>query len=537
MPQRKSIRHSICPHRRGNRKGQAPALRTRRIVIIGAGIGGLTAALALVVRGFEVIVLERQSAPGGKMRQVTVGGMQLDAGPTVLTMRAVFEEIFADAGTALDAHVTLRPAATLARHAWDGKTPGRLDLHADFARSVEAIGDFAGLAEARRFEEFSDRARRIYQTLEATFIRAARPSLPRLIRHAGLGGPRGLAGFGDLLRISPFRRMWSALGEHFRDPRLRQLFGRYATYCGSSPFQAPATLMLVAHVEREGVWLVDGGMHRLADALARLLATSGASLRYGTEVREIATAGGRANGVVLATGERIDADAVLVNADVAALASGFLGGAVAHAVPHLPQRARSLSAMTWNIVAETDGFPLTRHNVFFSDSYAAEFDDIFRHRRLPAVPTVYVCAQDRENGHAGQDGKPAGRERLLCLINAPAIGDRHQFDADETGRCAAHVFARLERSGLRIGRESEHTVTTTPCDFNRLFPATGGALYGPASHGWMASFRRPGSRSKIGNLYLAGGSTHPGPGVPMAAISGRLAANAIIEDAAHRACV
>jgi 1-hydroxycarotenoid 3,4-desaturase len=287
--------------------------------------------------------------------------------------------------------------------------------------------------------------------------------------------------------------------------------------------------MLVAHVEQEGVWLVEGGMHRVALALARLAEQHGATFRYGCDATEILASNGRAAGVRLATGEEILADAVVVNADVAALPCGRLGAAAVRAVRAAPRSARSLSAVTWALHARTEGFPLLRHTVFFSDHYAAEFDDIFRRSRLPGNPTVYVCAQDRDD----RDGPgPDGPERLLCLVNAPATGDIHPFDTAEIEQCAEQTFRRLEHCGLQVHRRAEATLVTTPAVFERLFPATGGALYGQSSHGWMASFSRPGSSSRLPGLYLAGGSAHPGPGVPMAALSGRIAAATLLADLA-----
>jgi 1-hydroxycarotenoid 3,4-desaturase len=196
-------------------------------------------------------------------------------------------------------------------------------------------------------------------------------------------------------------------------------------------------------------------------------------------------------------------------------------------VPPVPPAIRSLSAVTWNLVAETRGFPLLRHTVFFSQDYPDEFDAIFRRTRLPNEPTVYLCAHDRDD----RDGAaPEGPERLLCLVNAPAAGDSHPFDPAEIERCETRTFTLLERCGLAVARESASRLVTTPADFHRLFPATGGALYGQASHGWRASFSRPGTRSRVPGLYLAGGSVHPGAGVPMAALSGRLAATAVLSD-------
>jgi len=489
-----------------------------RVVIVGSGVAGLVSAFALAARGLDVTVLERAATPGGKIREVAIGSSRIDSGPTVFTMRWVFDELFAAAGRNFSDHVRLQPLDILARHAWDERA--RLDLFADEARTIEAIGDFAGAGEANGYRAFCRDTKRIYEILEKPFLRAPQPSM------GGLLGADGFRGLMRLPQIKPFSSMWSALAKYFADPRLRQLFGRYATYCGSSPFLAPATLMLVAHVEREGVWSIDGGMHALASALADGAKSLGAAVRFGQEVSEVLISCGRATGVRLASGERIAADAVIVNADVGAVADGAFGIPARRAAAAIPSRARSLSAITWSVVAKPEGFPLRRHNVFFSRDYAAEFDDILARDRLPREPTVYVCAQDRGDS----DSAPGDHERFLVLVNAPANGDRHAYDAAEVEQCAQRTFGVLEQRGLRIQPQAEATQVTTPADFNRMFPATGGALYGRSSHGWTASFQRPGARTKIPGLYLAGGSTHPGPGVPMAALSGRSAAASLVAD-------
>ncbi|MGA2993966.1 1-hydroxycarotenoid 3,4-desaturase CrtD [Bradyrhizobium sp.] len=493
-----------------------------RVVIIGAGVAGLVSAFTLAARGLDVIVLERRDAPGGKMRQIAIGPAQIDSGPTVFTMRWVFDELFAAVGWNLSDHVRLQPLETLARHAWDEDS--RLDLFADKERTVDAIGGFAGAAEADGYRAFCRDTKRIYEILEKPFLRAPQASV------AGLISAGGLRGLMRLRQIKPFSSMWSALGQYFRDPRLQQLFGRYATYCGSSPYLAPATLMLVAHVERSGVWSIEGGMHALASALADGAKSFGATIRYGQEVSEILIDRGRACGARLANGERIEADAMIVNADVAAVASGLFGVNARRGAAVVSQRTRSLSAVTWSIVARTNGFPLSLHNVFFSRNYQAEFDDIFRSDALPNEPTVYVCAQ----GRCGVEPSHGCEEPLLILVNAPANGDRHSYEAAEVEQCAQRTFRTLERCGLHIQRRPETTHVTTPAAFDKLFPATGGALYGRSSHGWTASFQRPGARTKIPGLYLAGGSTHPGPGVPMAALSGRSAASSLLADLTSR---
>jgi 1-hydroxycarotenoid 3,4-desaturase len=496
-------------------------MRDAHVVVIGAGIGGLVTALLLVAKGVGVTVVEAAATPGGKMREVSVAGKTMDAGPTVFTMRPIFERIFNEAGETLSNHITLKSVTTLARHAWGagkGSTIQQLDLFASRAESADAIAQFSSPDEGRRYLAFCEDARDIHDTLEHSFMRRDKPSPFGLVREAG---------FAKMVRTQPFSTLWGALSKQFQDPRLRQLFGRYATYCGSSPYLSPATLMLIAHVEQEGVWLVEGGMHQFAKALASLVKTRGGKILYGTRVSEILTSGGQTSGVRLENGDIIAADAVVSNADISALATGLLGLGATKAIKRPPLSSRSLSAVTWNIVAKTKGFDLVRHNVFFSNDYKAEFDAIFLHKKLPHEPTVYICAQDRDD--KGSNGAH-GSERLLVLVNAPAFGDTPILGPEEIAQCQQRMFKKLEECGLEIEIQSGASVITTPTEFAQLFPATGGALYGRAMHGAMASFARPGSRSKIKGLYLTGGSVHPGAGVPMVALSGQIAARSLMAD-------
>ncbi len=490
-----------------------------RVAVIGAGMGGLAAAIDLARSGHRVTVFERAPAPGGKMRAVATGddpATLMDAGPTVLTMADVFETLFSDSGASLADRVTLRPAGRLARHFWaDGSS---LDLHADPARTRDAIGDLAGADEARRYDAFRRRAEAIRRTLDGPFMRAPKPTLPHLVRAAG---PRALA------RIAPFGTLAGFLRGQFRDGRLRQLFGRYATYCGSSPYEAPATLALIAAVELNGVWTVDGGMRHLAAAMAARAAELGATFRFGTAVHRIAIERGRARGVILADGDFVAADAVLSGADTDALARGLLGTAAREAASTRSAAARSLSAVTWTMRAIVEGPALLRHNVVFATDARAEFEDLRRRGRAPRAPTVYLCAEDRTDG----DPAPDGPERILALVNAPACGDDGgRFGKEELDECEKAMSARLRLNGLQLSRTEGPGLRTGPREWETLFPATGGALYGTALRGWASSFRRPGSRSAIEGLYLAGGGVHPGPGVPMATLSGRLAASAIAAD-------
>jgi len=510
-----------------------------RTIVIGAGMGGLAAAFALAARGLPVTLVERHATPGGRMRHVTVAGRAFDAGPTVFTMRWVFEDLFARAGLALDEHLPLHRAELLARHSWVGSEP--LDLFSDVERSAAAIETLSGAKDADAYRRFAAKSEAMFDTLDTTFMRAPRPDPLTLGLRAGVGGLPGL------LRTEPFSTLWASLARTFDDPRLRQLFARYATYCGSSPFRAPATLMLIAHVERAGVWLVEGGMQTLARTLAERSAALGVDCRHGTGVARIETANDRVSGVVLEDGERLPADAVVFNGDTAALTTGLLGEAVTRATR--PRTDPSLSAVTRCQVARPSGFELAHHTVFFGGDYPDEFDAIFRRRESTDDPTVYVCAQDRtgdvaagsaasdwSDTRAAPDAAPGtapraipsaapGSERLFALVNAPA----RAHTSKEVAAAEARMDDALARHGLVTDEEAGRAITA-PDDFAALFPATDGALYGRPTHGWAGSFNRPGSRARVRGLYLAGGSVHPGAGVPMAALSGQLAADALVAD-------
>jgi len=495
-------------------------MSAKHAIVIGAGAGGLAASIDLARAGFQVTLLERGDAPGGKMHTRAVDDREVDGGPTVLTMRSIFEQLFADAGACLNDRLTLLESPIIARHAWSHG--GVLDLYPDAQRSRQSIEDFAGTDNAAGFERFYSQSARIHQTLSETFMTASKPDPVTLVgRVLRQHHPS------SLMAARPAPNLWRALGGFFSDERLRQLFARYATYVGSSPLSTPATLMLIAHVELEGVWLVDGGMHRLAAAMADLGRELGIDLHLNTHVSEVLVKGGKACGVRLEDGTSLPADVVVFNGDTNALATGQLGDEAMRAVKPRSVEQRGLSALTWCIKGSSSGFGLDHHNVFFESDYPSEFNTLFEKRNVPSKPTVYLCAQDR-----GPNGSLNGSERLLMLVNAPADGDRQSWSEDDVARTRDNALAVLERCGLNLGFRDSDCVSTTPNDWHGRFPGSGGSLYGGASHGIWSSFTRPGARSRLKGLYLSGGSVHPGPGVPMATLSGRLAASAVVRDIA-----
>jgi 1-hydroxycarotenoid 3,4-desaturase len=488
-----------------------------RAVVIGAGFGGLSAAMMLRAAGHEVTVLERHDWVGGKARSVPSDAGPVDAGPTVLTMRYVFDAVFAASSARLEDYAKLVPEPLLARHFWpDGS---QLDLFSDRSASIDAVQAFAGSGAAREFAAFAEEAETLFSLFDAPMIQSGDPSVVAL-GQAALKAPRHLG------TLSPFATLASRLKSRFKDARLRQLFGRYATYVGGSPLQSPALLSLIWQAEEAGVWRVEGGMHCLAQAMANRLNEVGGHIVLGADVRKVRAGLGQVTAVELASGDVIPADIVVFAGDPRALATGLLGQEVAKVAGITKTARRSLSARVWSFAATVSHPDLTHHNVFFAADPVSEFEALDQ-GDTPEDPTLYVCAEDRGTGLP----TPTGPERFEIILNAAPLTDAAP-EPNEVELCRQLTFPTLQRFGLTFAPDPPDTGLTTPTGFEALFPGSAGSLYGQSPHGMTASLKRPRARTVIGGLYLAGGGTHPGAGVPMAALSGQHAAAAILTDLA-----
>ncbi len=489
----------------------ATNLDTSQVVVIGAGIAGLCATLRLATIGVPVTLLETHGHVGGKIRAVPSPAGSIDAGPTVLTMRHVFEDLFAYAGEELSDHVKLIKQDTIARHFWpDGS---QLDLFSDMDASTAAIESFSGSKSADEFVKFCRHAKRLFDAFDAPMIQNAKPNLPAasssVLRNPSI-----------LPSLAPFSTLKSLLHNSFSDPRLRQLFGRYATYVGGAPAHAPGILALIWHAEASGVWAVDGGMHTLAEAIASLAQARGAQIETGVHVSNIVQ--------LPEGGYRVDVegqvsrhcDDLLFAGDPRALATGALGTMVQACAPETLKEPRSFSARVHSFAATPEGVELAHHNVFFDADPDAEFADLMA-SRLPRDPSVYVCAMDR-----GLNRKVPTLERFEIITNAPA----RPGCLEDSETWHPKIIRKMANCGLTFSPTPTHTSVTTETDFARMFPSSLGALYGQSPHGLMAAFRRPTSETILPRFYLAGGGCHPGAGVPMAAISARHAVEAILND-------
>jgi 1-hydroxycarotenoid 3,4-desaturase len=480
-------------------------------VVIGAGMGGLGAAIRLAAGGCRVTVIEAADHPGGKARARPTAAGPAAMGPTVLTLRAEVDELFALAGTTTEAEVALTRLPRLARHWWPGSGP--LDLFPDREANIDAIRAFAGAQEAEGFARFDAATRALFHAFETPVMRAPKPDLAA-IASATLRQP---ALWPALLPGMTLDR-W--LKRFFSDPRLRQLFGRYATYVGGRPAHTPAVLSLVWQAEAQGVWAARDGLHSVAHALARAAQTLGVRFHYATSARRITRQSGRVSLVETDQGHH-PADIIVFNGDPRALSDGHLGDAAQGALS--PPGKPSLSAWVWSFAAMPEGpraADLIHHNLFFTADPQAEFGPIGQ-GRMPDSPTLYLNAQDR-----GLGPTPA-TERFQIIMNAPANRPDHH---DEDRSCHDRTFPPLSRMGLTFSPPPGPDALTRPRDLAARFPASLGSIYGASPEGALAAFQRPVARTSLPGLYLAGGGVHPGAGVPMALLSGKQAALQALQD-------
>lgn len=495
-----------------------------QVVVIGAGVGGLAAAARLAAAGHEVTVCEQNPAVGGKLGWYERDGYGFDTGPSLLTMPHVFEDLFAaTGGPPGQDELELRRLDPIAAYRFADGTV--LAAHADEEAFLAELDARLGAPAGADWRRLAARAARVFDAAE-------RPFLASPVRAAGLGR-LAWAAPGDIPAVAPWRSLRGLGQSMVRDPRLRLMLDRYATYSGSDPRRAPAALVSVLHAERRfGGWYVPGGLRRLGAAIDARARRCGARVLTGTRVRAVTcTPGGRVDGVRLADGIRLPADVVVANVDAAALYGGMLPSGLGRAGRRQVRRAnRSMSgfvlllALTRRPPGSTR--PLAHHTVTFPADYDAEFDAVFT-GRLPTDPAIYLHTPD-DPACAPPDG-----EAWFVLVNAaphlPSAGEAG-LDWDRPGLAdgyARHVLDLLAARGFDVRDRLRWYETITPADLERRTGAPGGAIYGTASHGARSAFLRPPNATAVRGLFHVGGSAHPGGGLPLVVLSAAIVADLV----------
>ncbi|WP_239372547.1 MULTISPECIES: NAD(P)/FAD-dependent oxidoreductase [unclassified Frankia] len=512
-----------------------------RVVVVGAGVGGLATAARLAAAGHRVTICERASDVGGKLGRFSQDGFTFDTGPSLLTMPEVFADLFAATGAPLSDLLELRRLDPIARYRFADGT--LLDAHADDDAFTAELDAVLPPGSGQQWRRLAAHAERLWEATREPFLSAPTAGV-RSLASLALRRP------GDISTIAPGLTLRGLGQRHLADHRLRMFLDRYATYTGSDPRRAPAALAVIAHVERcYGGWYLPGGLHQLGQAVAERAVCLGARLLLDQAVIAITRgAGGRAAGVQLADGGRIDADLVVSGVD----AQTVYGMLAPHrrAERRLRRARASLAGFVLLLALRGRTPDLAHHTVLFPADNDDEFDAVFG-GRLAVDPTIYISAPDdpalappgceawfvlvnaaphatrlppgRARGRASPGGTNSGSGSVNRSVN-------HGLDWERPGLAdayAARILNLMAERGLDVRERLRWQHVITPADLEQRTGAVGGAIYGTSSNGLRAAFLRPGNRSPIPGLFLVGGSSHPGGGLPLVAMSAKIVADMI----------
>ncbi len=496
-----------------------------RVVVVGAGMGGMAAAARLATLGHHVVVCEQAGTWGGKLGTWSRDGFTFDTGPSLLTLPAVYRDLFVTTGAPLEDSVELLPVDPVARYRFPavGRHPVTwLEVpNASTARLRSALGTALGEGAGADWDRLMQRAHQVWQLTRGPFLESP------------LTGPRDLARLArrpvDVRTVAPWRSLRGLGRRQLRDPRLRMLLDRYATYAGSDPRRAPAALAVVPYVEQTfGGWYVAGGLRRLGAAVHDRMLERGAVLRTNATVTSVVVEAGRVAGVLLADGERVPADVVVCNADAGQLYGDLLPHSLTGPARRRLRRATpSLSGFVLLLALRGRTPGHAHHTVLFPDDYDAEFDAVFGRRARPVDdPTVYVSAPDDPALRPDDD-----HEAWFVLVNAPRHGaGRGAVDWARDGLAASYadrVLDVMARRGLDVRDRVLWREVRTPADLELSTRSPGGAIYGTSSNGARAAFLRPANAGPVPGLFLVGGSAHPGGGLPLVGLSAAIVAGLV----------
>jgi phytoene desaturase len=480
--------------------------------VVGSGIAGLAAAIRLRQKGYRVSVFEANPYPGGKMHAETYRGYRFDLGPSLFTMPQLVEELFEICGEDPRTHFPYRRKDTLCHYFWEDGTrffaPGETEV---FIREASRV-----------FKEPEDRIRTYLKNNKRKYELTAPLFLEQsLHRHQTYLSAKTLKALLSIGGLGIFNSLNGVNQAAFENPKLVQLFNRYATYNGSNPYKTPGIMSMIPHLEMElGTYYPEGGMHQIPMSLYKLAQSLGVEFHFESPVKQILTEKGEAVGIALQD-EEISADIVVSNMDIFPTYRNLLPDHKAPEKTLSQERSSSALIFYWGV---RKSFPeLDLHNIFFSGDYPGEFRNIFEDKTLFDDPTVYINITGKES----PEDAPSGTENWFVMINAP--GDYGQDWEGLVSRAREHILDKLSRNlGVPIRDYLEVEQVLTPRGIASRTSSYRGALYGAASNDKFAAFlRHPNFTSRIKDLYFAGGSVHPGGGIPLCLLSAKIVSNII----------
>jgi len=495
----------------------------KKVVVIGAGLGGMCAAARLARAGYTVNVYESSDQVGGKCRTEWVGKYAFDTGPSLLTLPAVYRDFFLKTGAPLETVLELQPVEPSFDYRFaDGS---RVEFN-NLSRfdTLQSITSAFGADSSRDWNTLMQRAEKMWDVSREPFIESELRSVFSLLKR-----PRLMR---DLKIIAPWLSLRDLVQKETKDYRLQYIADRYATYSGSDPRLAPAVLLSIAFVEEAfGAWHIKGGIGKLSEAVHNRALECGVQFHLNSPIASINQTNKKVTGITLENGEVIESAIVVANADARDVYTSLLPptlpvtGSARKSISHSDA---SVAGFTLLLGLRPDPMAqrLRHHTVLFPENYDAEFDAIFKEGKPVDNPTIYICAPHDETMVA-----QSGYESWSVLVNAPAhstSGFGWDWNDEKFVRdYGAKIISQIESRGINIRDRLEVLELRTPADLERTVRAPGGSIYGTSSNGPRAAFRRARNSSPLGGLFCVGGSAHPGGGLPLVGISAEIVANAI----------
>ena len=493
-----------------------------KVIVIGAGIGGMSAAARLAKAGHDVTIFEGSDRTGGKCRTKWIGNYAFDTGPSLLTLPAVYRDLFLKTGKRIEHILKIEPVDPAFEYNFADKTKITFP-NLSLKGTCDSIESVLGKEAGNQWHNLMQRAEHMWDVSRGPFVESELKSISSLIAKKGF--------LGNLKVIAPLTSLRKLTGKYTSNPYLSKIVDRYATYSGSDPRKVPAVLLTIAFVESSfGAWHIKGGIGQLSNAIEDRCRELGVKFELNTSVTRITTENSAASGVEV-NGKFYPADFVVANADADLVYNKLLDRKVNEASRERKKLAKATKSLAgFSLLLGLDNSKISgpapvmpHHSIYFPEDYDAEFDDIFVKKIPVNDPTIYICAPTDSDMVKGNN-----LEAWSVLINAPRHepGTGWDWNNDATFY-ATKIIAKLDELGLRVSERLDVMEFQTPADLEQEVSAPGGSIYGTSSNGARSAFLRASNTSPLKNLYCVGGSTHPGGGLPLVGISAEIVAEAI----------
>jgi len=492
-----------------------------KISVVGAGIGGMSAAARLAKQGHQVTVFENSDQSGGKCRTEWFGDYAFDTGPSLLTLPAVFRDLFLKTGKRIEHVLDISPVDPAFNYNFaDGSKVTFPNL--SNPKTYQEIEKSFGISASQSWRQIIERSEKMWEASRDSFIESELTSIWPLLLRKNL--------INQINQISPFTSLRSLSEKLNLDPHLKMIIDRYATYTGSDPRSAPAVLLTIAFVESTfGAWHIKGGIGQLSVALEQRCRDLGVDFEFKSLVTKIVVEQNKVKGLVLSDGKIIKTDLVVSNSDAEYTFNSLIGSEVSSARGErrkLKSATKSLAGFSLLLGldnSKSKPVDVDHHNVYFPENYDLEFDQIFTQKVPVTDPTIYLCAPKDSSMVKGAD-----KEAWFVLVNAPRHEPESGWDWKDGGQeYAQKIISKMDDLGLNVTNRLDFMEYRTPADLENYAMAPGGSIYGTSSNSPVSAFLRARNRSKVKGLFCVGGSAHPGGGLPLVGISAEIVAKAI----------